>query len=361
MGEVNQSILRVILGTESSLDLPRMSIQNRDEAVQFIFTYGYDLSDYKDSEVLWKTHRSAVEILEEEILDVGEEVPAEIRNREELGDLSQLLIIASAKDKNELQKYTCALLRVMHIIIQLENDLFTSFTDDIQYQILRPIKEHIVKDEKGKTFLGEHKEIELLDFSVKPFKQTKSGVIKLLAKNNKLAMTLLDRVGLRFVTHSIYDIFLVIRYLLENHLISFPQTVQGQSKNLICPVEMFNEIEKEFKTKKSPLDKKTFDEALRDKLKDWQNKGNLLTSHNRFSSKDFKFIKFISRRFLKIDRGPNKEPLKFFYPFEVQIVDKKTFEENEKSSANHLAYKERQRRAARRRVLGLEPSLKTDS
>lgn len=354
---LDPSILEIVLGSKSTIDLPKMTVHSRDEAIQFIFTYGYDINDYKDAEILWKTHRLAIEILEEEVLDVAEELPAKVRNREELKDLTDLLLIASYADGSALQKYACAILRVMHLIIHLENDLFTSFTDDIQYQILRPIKEHIVYGERDTFFLGkDERRIELKEFSIKPFKQTKSGVIKLLAKDNILAMTLLDRVGVRFITKSIHDIFRIIQYLVDHHLISYPQTIVGQSKNMICPTEVFLEAQEAFVGKKSKAeDIENFTKILNEKLEKWSNQGNTFSTKNEFTSEKFKFVKFISRRFLKIDRGPDKDPLKFFYPFEVQLIDEETFEQNEKTSASHHAYKERQRRAARRRVLGFMP------
>ena len=353
--EVNAPILEVVLGSRYTIDLPTMNIKSREEALQFIFTYGYDISNYKDSETLWRNHRTAIEILEEEILDIDESLPARVRNREELQDLTNLLLSASQKEDENLQKYSCAILRVMHIIIQLENDLFTSFTDDIKYQILRPIQEHIFKDEKDRIFIGENKNIQLINFLIKPLKQTKSGVIKLLAKDDVLAMTLLDRVGVRIVTKTVYDIFKVVKYLIENNVISFPHILSGTVKNLICPVEIFNEVTKatDFSLE-SEEDETKINELLNKKVEEWQLQGGEFSTRkrNKFTAEDFKFLKFISRRFLKIDRGPNKDPLNFFYPFEVQILDEKTHIENEKTQANHAAYKERQRRVARRRVLG---------
>ncbi len=352
---LNPSILDIILGSKSTIDIPKLSIHSRDEAIQFIFTYGYDINNYKDAKILWKIHRKAIEILEEEVLDVTEDLPSKVRNKEELKDIADLLLIASYADGSLLQKYGCAILKVMHLITHLENDLFTSFTDDIQYQILRPITEHIVYDERGAQFLGEQKRIELKEFSVKSFKQTKSGVIKLLAKDNVLAMTLLDRVGVRFITKSIYDIFRVIQYFIDYNLISFPQTIVGQSKNMICPIEIFLQAQEAFiGVENKEKDFEDFSKILHEKLEKWRVKGDKFETDNEFTSKDFKFVKFISQRFLNIDRGHEKSPLKFFYPFEVQIIDQKTFQENEETNASHYAYKERQRRAARRRVLGFK-------
>ena len=351
--EVSAPILEVILGSRYIIDLSTMNIKSRDEALQFIFTYGYDVSNYKDSEILWKNHRTAIEVLEEEILDIDETIPDQVRNREELQDLTNLLLAASQKEDEKLQKYACAILRVMHTIIQLENDLFTSFTDDIKYQILRPIQEHIFKDEKESIYLGENQGIELVDFSVKPLKQTKSGVIKLLAKDEVLAMTLLDRVGVRIITKTVYDIFKVVSYLIENNIISFPHTLEGTVKNLICPVEIYNDVLASVGfSLNSEEGEEKINKLLNDRIQEWKSQGGEFSTRNKFTAKGFKFLKFISRRFLKIDRGANKDPLNFFYPFEVQILDEKTHVENEKTQANHASYKERQRIAARRRVLG---------
>ena len=359
---VDSQILEVVLGSRYTIDLPKMNITDRDEAIQFIFTYGYDISHYKDSENLWRTHRLSVEILEEEILDMDEELPKEVRNREELQDITKLLLIASQDKDEKLQRYACAILRVMHIIIQLENDLFTSFTDDIKYQILRPIQEHIFKGQKGRVFLGESKEIELIGFSIKPLKQTKSGVIKLLAKDDVLAMTLLDRVGVRIITKTVYDIFKVVTYLIENNVLSFPHTLGGQVKNMICPVEVYNEVKEkvDLTSKDEESTEEKINKLLEEKIQAWRAKGESFTTNNKFTAKEFKFLKFISRRFLKIDRGPEKAPLNFFYPFEIQIIDEETHKANEQSDASHAAYKERQRRVARRRVLGFSQNDKTD-
>lgn len=346
-------MFETILGERSVVDLPKLSLNSREEAINFIYTYGYDLSNYKDSEVLWRNHRAAVEILEEEILDVDEELPGQVRNREELKDIASLLVIASIKDGGKLQKYACAILRVMHLITHLENDLFSSFTDDIQYQILRPIQEHIFKGDQDATFLGDNQEIPLVHFNVKPFKQTRSAVVKLLSRKRALAMTLLDRVGLRFVTENVFDIFRIIKYLIDHHLVSFPHVISSESKNMICPINVFLEASESLvQGKGGELDMTVFDKNLQEKIERWQSEGNSFEVQNEYSSNEFKFLKFISRRFLRIDRGSQKEPLNFFYPFEIQIVDRETFENNTSGGANHAAYKERQRRAARRRVLG---------
>ena len=47
-----------------------------------------------------------------------------------------------------------------------------------------------------------------------------------------------------------------------------------------------------------------------------------------------------------------KREIKFFFPFEIQIMDKQTFLINQKGLGSHADYKQNQLEAARERVLG---------
>jgi uncharacterized protein (TIGR04562 family) len=54
----------------------------------------------------------------------------------------------------------------------------------------------------------------------------------------------------------------------------------------------------------------------------------------------------------KIDLKQLQREIRFFYPFEVQIVDAKSDEENEKGRSAHSEYKRAQLQTALRRVMG---------
>jgi uncharacterized protein (TIGR04562 family) len=45
--------------------------------------------------------------------------------------------------------------------------------------------------------------------------------------------------------------------------------------------------------------------------------------------------------------------MRFFFPYEIQILDADSFEEARSGRASHDDYRERQREAVRRRVLGV--------
>jgi uncharacterized protein (TIGR04562 family) len=71
---------------------------------------------------------------------------------------------------------------------------------------------------------------------------------------------------------------------------------------------------------------------------------------NAFSGDDYRFIKFISRKLIRIQIPGQKEAFSFFFPFEVQIVDQESVERIHSGPSDHHAYKERQRQAARKRL-----------
>lgn len=354
-------ILGSILGESASLDIPQLRIHDREQAELFIRTYGYDISNEQNLEKLWRYHGEAIEFLETEILQGDEKVPDAIRTRQELQDLTKLLLFASLKhstdsetesaDTFHQQRWACAVLRVMHVLVHLDNDLFTSFTDDIKYQILKPIQDHIYYQEQ-RTFLGKDDDaIELVSYSEKPFKHTNSAAVKILTRRNALAMTLLDRVGIRFVTKDVTGIFAVIQYLVDKHLISYPHVISSQSKNTICSTKTFTKVLENNISRDGYLDAAKLEEMLQEELQHTDLRVD--SELNPYSSDDFRFLKFINRQFLRIHTGEGKRPLTFFFPFEVQILDQATFEKNENGKASHKDYKQRQRASARKRIFGL--------
>jgi uncharacterized protein (TIGR04562 family) len=75
---------------------------------------------------------------------------------------------------------------------------------------------------------------------------------------------------------------------------------------------------------------------------------------NMFSSGNYRFLKFITRRLIRIEISEAGKPrqLSFFYPYEIQILDYGTYLQNLSGPSAHDQYKLRQKEFARRRVLG---------
>ena len=55
---------------------------------------------------------------------------------------------------------------------------------------------------------------------------------------------------------------------------------------------------------------------------------------------------------MNVGSGQSARPFRFFYPYEIQIMDNATFLKNQSGPMAHDAYKSRQRIKARERVFG---------
>ncbi|MCB0385628.1 MAG: TIGR04552 family protein, partial [Bdellovibrionales bacterium] len=351
-------VLNTLVGGTPALDIQRLNIRGLDEAHHFVKAYGYDLSSEKDLDLLWRYYRRAVNYIRTHLLQDGEEIPEMLADPNQLKNLAYLLIYASTREvkQNSVQNWACAILRVMHVLVHLENDLFFQFSSDIQEQILEPFKREIYKDPVSGIWLGGPSEpgrIRLEKFVVKSFKSSDSSVNKLLAKPSAVAFTILDKLGVRFVTRHLFDVFRVLRFLEQKNLVSFPHGISDESNNTIYPLELFLETMESF-TKDRNYTLEEIDQKLHEKLLQAGEGAHYLKKLNIFSSGDYRFLKFITRRLIHVEiPGVEKSRrLNFFYPYEVQIMDYETYTQNLSGPSSHEQYKLRQKKFARRRIMG---------
>src|SRR5689334_1584340 len=108
--------IQSMVGGLSVLDIPHISVQTRDQAKEFLFAYGYDVDKEEDLQRIWAYHRKAVTYMQNELLKPGETLLTKLTDPNELGDITNLLIIASTRG-NELQRWACGILKVMHIFV----------------------------------------------------------------------------------------------------------------------------------------------------------------------------------------------------------------------------------------------------
>jgi uncharacterized protein (TIGR04552 family) len=344
-------VLQSIAGGRSALEMRRLHILNLEAANSFLISYGFDIHNEADVRKLWHHHRRAIVLMVEKLGFKEAEIPAEVRDPKVLEDLRMLLLYASRENGNELQKWACAVLRCMHVFVHAESDLFSFFSEEIQRQILSPFEKTIFHEGKSIALKGQVNtghQIELCEFQVKPFKTSSSTVIKLLARPDALAMRIYDKIGVRFVTKSLFDSFQVIRFLVQENLISFPHIMPDQSSNNLYPVDLFLKVCDDLEKIDLRIDEE-IESYFISKLKKY-GVTHLFRKINAQSAVDFRFIKFISRKLIRILPQGAKEEFSFFYPFEVQIMDQKSFDKAMTGPTEHQAYKERQRLAARARL-----------
>jgi uncharacterized protein (TIGR04552 family) len=364
--QFNESLLNSVIGGHSAIDLPRLNFKTMDEANAFIQGYGFNPDDPEEMEKLWYYHRRSLVLVQEKLGFAADEIPEKVRDPKVLQDVRKLLLYASASvqaqgEERELQRWSCALLRVMHVFVHSENDLFSSFAEEIQKQILAPFQACILHDgTTGKTFLRRPDEttvsslgqdpIALAGFEVKPFKTSSSTVIKLLAKPDALALNVLDKLGVRFIATSLFDVFRVVRFLIHENLVSFPQIIPDQSSNNLYPVEIFLQGCEEILPRVKNMSNEEVNHFLQEYLEKHRNEGAFLRKENVFSGGDYQFIKFISRKFIRVEGPSGRGNFSFFYPFEVQIMDQSAHQKILSGPSAHQAYKKRQRLAARHRL-----------
>ena len=79
-------------------------------------------------------------------------------------------------------------------------------------------------------------------------------------------------------------------------------------------------------------------------------RAKFLEKHNSFTSRDYRFIKFITRQLVRVTHPDTGKSFSFFYPYEVQILDYEHYVRSLSGPASHEEYKSRQRARARQRV-----------
>jgi uncharacterized protein (TIGR04562 family) len=346
---ISEQNLRTVLSGDSAIDFSRLEIPNLDSANRFIESYGFNSANSDDVEELWGIHRKSVSLLREHLMEEGEKIPEELGDPSLLGEIGNLLVLASQKNESgnlaENQKWACAILKVMHAYSHVKNDLFSQFSDQIQEQILKRFKNHISEDPAFGVRLGSGEDsISLHKFEIKPFKRTSSSVIKLLSKKQAVAINLLDRLGIRIVSKNVFDAFRVVDYLLRENIVSFPNVMPEQSHNNLYPVNILMEV------MRSGPNKENLNQILQKKLEEADSRAEFKVKENAFSSAEYKFMKFISRQLIEVELGG--KVIHFFFPYEVQVLDYDSYISNLSGPQAHEQYKKRQKTAARLRVFG---------
>lgn len=376
--------LEVMIADHSPIDLSRLGISSRADAHHFVLNYGYDLSIPEEASEVEQIRKEALRFIQTYFLDtlVPEYKPMWFPQAIQNASIVDMLLLASASPRGQLQKWACAVLRVMHTISHAITNLSTHFFSDIQTQILTPYYKNIhhVND---KLYLGKNPSfrIPLVDFEVKAGKERDSAVLKLLHKHENVAADIFDQIGVRFVTEDRLDAILVLHYLRENHIVPFPNIKPSRSVNTLIHIDKFRRTFREmYKSyQQGQIEKQELEDFLRhsaqfrDVLSERQ--VHQLFNRNPYTSRQYRSMQFTVRQMVRINNPlfPYKQQLaaenedhpssqarilntqpyyRFYFPYEVQIVDIQTHQNNISGAASHEIYKYRQLISARERVLG---------
>jgi len=389
-------VLDVIVSGKSSIDaLQGFQLHSMEEADRFVQSYGYDLDDIiEHAEVMGNFHE-ALNFVRKHFLQPENpdglklEIPRKIV---ELADIRELFLMASLAHPGQnadtqgqtLRNWACSLLKIMHTIAHIDKDLRSSYFSDIQQQIFDRFYKLIHRTTDGQLYLGEGESdplrVDLVAFETKPKKSRDSTLLKLLHKPENVAEDIFDRVGIRFVTVTRLGALRVVKYLKDKMVVMPPNIKPSRSRNTLVDLDVFRVKlgEALVRAETGLIDEAGLVEELHAACVP-----PMVNPDNPHSSEFYRALQFTSRQLIKlknpiyddvrelktlvrakgaqedlaktIDRIDLKylqREIRFFYPFEVQIVDVKSGEENEKGRSAHSEYKKAQVQTALRRVMG---------
>lgn len=367
----------------SGVDVPHLYVRSLSEAESFIESYGYDWSIPSNREEIERLRLESTRFIEDELLRKHDplQFPLKIRNER---DIRKLLLWASSKAKDETQLWSCALLRVMHTYAHCGSYFNDKYSDQIRDQIKERFRPHLFEGDSGLRIGAGPAAIPLVNFEVRGQKTRRSLVLKLLYKRENIGSDVFDWIGVRFVTADRYDALRVVRYLREGNVVNFMQVRPGRSRNtLIDPVQIQSAIDAlEDKIRAGKLPDYKAKRVLREAINDMGYPSPPMKSYNPLSSVAYHSIQFTCMQRIRVrdresaallsfmdrlplqdtgvyraitsysDRFDSQDDVRFLFPFEVQILDRHSYDLSRSGLASHDVYKDKQRDVVRERVLG---------
>ncbi len=369
-------ITRVVLGGGSFIDQDGLHIEDRDEARDFTLHYGYDLDiPYQRAHVI-RVFEDALVFTEEVILEgTGLDLPLEIL---ELQDPLDLLVWASRRPRDLLSRWSCVVLRVMHTLFHVDNNVYLRFLPEIQQQIFEQYDRYLVPQNDGTWLLKGRYEVPLLACRRKESKDRVSMLLKLLHKPENVAETIYDQIGIRLVAEDLLGVLLVIRFLMDHHVLMATHIKPSRTRNLMVDL---GALEHWMHGLPADFDARNLSREARAELAGRLTLRGAESDNNPYSSSSYSAVQFTARSLVRLpspavsalekvlerfravgrpDEGDllripeliqEQEEFTFFFAHEVQIMERTGFDRTVSGPASHAEYKQRQREAARKRVL----------
>ena len=342
--------LRAIIGGRSAIDFPRLDNHTLESAEQFLQAYGFDWAHAEHRAEIEELRAQAIEFIETELLDPGEAIDPIVRAED---DVRTVICWASASEPSKRRAWACSLLRVAHTLAHCQSYFNERFGPQIRAQIFARFEPHLSMERRGLHLgHGEHA-IALADFEVKPAKPTFSVAMKLLHKVENVAEDVFDRVGVRFVTKQRFDALLVVKYLREHNVFMFANVKPSRSRNTLIDLQWLEDLMAgiDEETLRGDISAEQRLDLLREAAASHPYPAPSGPAINPYSAPDYHSVQFTCRQMIRAESSSGR-PIRFFFPFEIQILDSQSYEATRSGYASHDLYKQRQRDAVRKRVLG---------
>ncbi len=368
-------VTRVVLGGGSPIDLDSLAIHSREAARDFALNYGYDLGIAAQRAHVMRVYEDALDFLEGVVLDGTDlHVPPGLGGLE---DPLDLLVWASERPTTHRGRWACALLRVMHTLFHVDHNINLRSLPEIQRQVFSRYDRFLVR-EGGRLLLRGAYDVPLVAVERKENKDRVSMLLKMLHKPENVAETIYDQIGIRFVAEDHLGVLMVIRFLLDHHVLMPTHIKPSRSRNLMIDLQALEawmqDLPPAFCIQElSPERRRELSARLALKSPG--------EGQNPFSSRDYAAVQFTARTLIRLPSPATRaletlqerlqtmgdtevsdlaripeliqetEEFTFFFAHEVQVMESSGFQSAQSGPASHAEYKQRQRDAARRRVL----------
>ncbi|MBT8492789.1 MAG: TIGR04552 family protein [Deltaproteobacteria bacterium] len=335
LGLEDLEAIRLLLRGGSVIDWHRLDFRGHADVDRFLRVNEFHPEHPTDMERLEELRLDSVDYLSRNFDfslpdDVAHGVPAR-----------DLFLIASRRGRG--QKWACVVLKVMHIIHHLAGRAQSTklaISDDQIYRAIELKVMQVVEELRAAGY-----PIVEFEWSRKP---KDSLITKLLAKRSTLAAKIYDKLRFRLIVRDRNDLVPMLA-ALHRRLIPFNYVVPGESVNhllsfreLIHGSEHLKQLEKELQHDQSL-------ERRQERI--------AASPVNEFSANEYKILNFVADLPIRIhDFDSIADPEiddghVVFALTEFQLADKQTTVQNELGDSSHDAYKARQYRSVRLRLM----------
>ena len=386
-------IFDVVIGGKSALDTKNFlgPLSSIHEVNHFLKGYGLDPNDRVAKSELFGNFQEAMQFIRRYFLKEGNPDGLDLKVPNSLlmiSDISQLFLMATDDNivKKEDKLWAEVVLKVMHTIMHADKDLRSNYFNIVQTQIFDRFYKYVFRSDDDKLFIGVRgtdDRVPLVDFETKSKKTRESVIIKLLHKAENVAEELFDRVGVRFITHTRFDSLRLIRFLMEKNIVIPHNNKPSRAINTMINMPKFKESHQSLLKMaiRNNLSEERFLAAMERAAVEAQIEPSE-NERNKHTSKAYQSIQFtcrqlieyknpflqefndlrriaknshpeeneLARRVLNMDISLVARDIRFFYPYEIQVVDQEAFKANSQGEASHQEYKRQQVRSAMKRV-----------
>lgn len=379
--------LAVVLGQQNILTHRSLNVPHRDRATEFLRNCGFDLSRFEHRKQVEQFFGEALFFIRHTLLSADERVAYPVPNDLlHLEDPRRLFVYASQRmpRRRYLRLWSCSILKVMNAIAHLEFNGKLRELDAAREQIFGRIR-NVVTHTPHAGWCARSANVELMleNIEWKEAKTRHSVLLKLLHKPEAMAEEVFDYLGVRFVVANPQDIARLLRILIETDIIVPHQVLNLRTRNSLLNLKgAQRQLDLAYDLLNTGTASPEEFLAMCERV-DWSIPFDVLVSANKqnvHSSSRYRSIQLTVRHLVRTPnpaflvlsslagqlrhaRGlePEDDPLLMglipeenarFFPLEIQIFDRSSFQIAQFGPASHEQYKSNQLQTVRKRVLG---------